>query len=193
LWDEAYAPDRSRIVTTKEDVQRAEPGGCACPTLASSPGPLVPLDVDQGRIVAGGDNETWLLDATGKRLLSLPASPLAAQLSGSDLVLLVQGELRDYDATTGAPRHAWPLPDVPSGRDCDTPDGCYVTPPLALEDAAHGLVTYVFDGQVRLRRLAEGAGATVAAGTHSRFMETGLVYAEGRSLHLVPFDRLPLR
>jgi hypothetical protein len=40
---------------------------------------------------------------------------------------------------------------------------------------------------------ADGADADVAQGTISRFMDEGLVYADGSRLHLVPFSRLPLR
>ncbi len=183
------------VVTTSENVERAGPGGCPCPTIASSPGPLASLDVDGGRIVAGGDNATWLLDSNGSWLLTLPVSPLAAQLSGSDLVVFVRGELRDYDAGSGALRHVWPLPDVASGRECATPnlDRCNSPTALVLEDAARGLVTYLLDGQVHLLRLADGADTTVAAGTRARFMGAGLVYADGASLQLIPFARLPLR
>jgi len=32
----------------------------------------------------------------------------------------------------------------------------------------------------------------VGAGTLARFMDAGLVYADGARLHVVPYDRLPL-
>ncbi len=181
----------SRIVSSSE-VLGAAPGGRPCPTIASSPRTLVPLDVDGGRVVVGADNETWLLDATGSRLLTLPVSPLAAQLSGSDLVILVQGELRDYDASSAALRHAWPLPNVGSGRECGTPNGvtCTGRPRLLLEDAARGLVTYILDGQVHRLRLADGVDTTVGAGTLARFTDECLVYASGNELRLVPFASL---
>ena len=70
--------------------------------LGSSPGPLVPADVDEGRIVAFGDNQTLLLDRTGATILSIPISVAAAQLAGSDLVLVRRGALLHYDARTGA-------------------------------------------------------------------------------------------
>jgi len=193
--------------TVDQTIERADPDSCAwssdpgarrpCPTIATSPGPLVPFDVNDGRIVAGGENATVLFDSNGKQLLSIPVSPLAAQLSGSDVVVLVQGELRDYDASTGALLHAWPLPDVQSGGECGSPhDGAWecrgVQPRLLLEDAARGLVTYVLDGQVHLLRLSDGVDAVVAAGMLARFMDAGLVYADGARLHLVPNNQLPL-
>ena len=128
---------------------RADPGGCPCQTIASSPGPLTPFDVDAGRIVAGGDNATWLLDANGTRLLTLPVPPRAAQLSGNDLVVLVPGELRDYDARSGGELHAWPLPDVSSGPECATPNQirCSSRPRLMLDDAARGLASTFSTGR----------------------------------------------
>jgi hypothetical protein len=62
-----------------------------------------------------------------------------------------------------------------------------------LQDAARGLVTHVLDGQVHLLRLSDGADAEVAQGSLARFTSSGLVYADGPRLRLVPFDRLPLR
>jgi hypothetical protein len=62
-----------------------------------------------------------------------------------------------------------------------------------LEDAARGLVVYVVDERVHLLRLVDGADAVVVQGSHARFMDAGLVYADGSRLRLVPFDRLPLR
>ena len=64
---------------------------------------------------------------------------------------------------------------------------------VRLEDAARGLAAYVLDGQVRLLRLADGTDAIVAPGTSARFIDAGLVYADGSRLRLVPFDRLTLR
>jgi hypothetical protein len=86
------------------------------------------------------------------------------------------------------------LPDVPSGQTCGSLNvsRCQ-TPELSLEDVARGLVTYVLDERVHVLRLADGADAVVARATLARFMDSGLVYADGSRLHLVPFDRLPLR
>jgi hypothetical protein len=164
--------------------------------IAKTPGPLVPFDVDAGRIVAGGNNATVLYDASGTQLLSVPVSPLAAQLSGSDLVILVRGQLLVYDAVTGARLHAWPVPDVPSGAECGSIYSgtweCRGTE-LILEDAAHGLAAYVVDGQVHVIQLQNGTDMTIGKGSIARFVDAGLVYADGARIQLIPFDQLPLR
>jgi hypothetical protein len=168
-----------------------------CQALRTEPGPLRPLDTDGTRIVASGDNATLVLDADGRELLSLPVSTPAAQLDGSNLVLLLPGELRVYDTASGALLHTWPLPDVSSGADCRLP-GCNA-PRLRLEDAARGLVAYILDGTLHLLRLADGADAIVHDGTAAQFGDTGLFYAydarlpwRGR-IRFVRYDRLPLR
>ena len=176
--------------TAAQSIHRVGVAGCPCPAIASSPGPYVPADVDADRLVVYGENETHVLDAEGRQLLSLPVSPAAAQLSAANLVLLLRGQLRVYDAASGALRATWPLPNVPSGAPCDLRCGAAR---LLLQDVAGGLAAYVLDGQVHLLRLADGADAVVAGGTLARFMDAGLVYADGFRLHLVPFDRLPLR
>jgi hypothetical protein len=108
--------------------------------------------------------------------------------------VLVPGELRDYDADSGTLLRRWPLSDAPSGSDCrpGIPFSC-TDSQLRLQDAARGLVAYILDNQVHLLRLADGKDVVIAAGIHARFMNAGLVYAEGPRLHLVPFDLLPLR
>ena len=195
-WNEVLAPDRVTVVTTAQEIRRALPAGCPCPAIGSTPGPLAPFDVDGGRVAAGGDNETWLVDGAGTRLLALPVSARAAQLSGRDLVVMRSGELRHYDAVTGALLQTWPLPGVTVGPECASPNvsRCHADrAQLVLEDAARGLVAYVLDGQVHELRLTDGADAVVVTGTLARFVEAGLVYVDGTRLQLVPFDRLPLR
>jgi len=194
-WSEDCPPGCSstRFVTTQQQVHRVAAEGCPCPVLASSPGPLIPADVDAGRVVAYGENDTLVLDGDGRQLLSIRVSPVAAQLSGPDLALVLRGEIRHYHAATGALLHAWPIPDVPAGV-CEL--RCFPTgqvPRLFVKDLARGLVAYVLDGRVHVLRLADGADAVVARGTLARFMDAGLVYADGTRIHLVPFDRLPLR
>jgi hypothetical protein len=178
----------------QQTVDRVEPGGCPCPALSSSPGPYTPLDVDAGRIVVSGRNETRILAADGTVLLSLPVPTLAAQLSGDDLVLAAGSELRVYDAVTGSLRATWPLPGQPAGHDCDLfgDPSCFPTARLTLGGLARGLAAYVFDGQVHLLRLADGADRIVAAGTLPRFFDAGLVYADGARIRLVPYASLPL-
>jgi Tol biopolymer transport system component len=179
-----------RIVTTEQTVHRIGPDGCPCASVATSPGPLISADVDDDRIVVYGDNETLLLDRNGMARLSIPFSPRAAQLADRDLVLLDRGELRHYDADSGAHEHTWPLPDVASGAPSGWPRN-HGLPRLVLQDAARGLVAYVLDGDVHVLRLADGADTVVAQGTAAGFMDSGLVYAEGTRLHYVPFGRLP--
>jgi Tol biopolymer transport system component len=191
-WTEVREPAPIERRTTRQAILRVGAGGCPCPEIASSPGPLVPYDVDAGRVVAGGDNATVVYDANGAELLVVPVSPLAAQLDGSDLVVLRRGELRAYDAATGALRHVWSVPDVPSGAECERL-GCSQAPRLVLADAARGLVAYVLDGTVHLLRLADGADATVAPASTARFVGSGLVVADGPRLRLLGFERLPLR
>jgi Tol biopolymer transport system component len=182
--------------TLEQEIHRVDPDGCPCPVVATSPGPLVPFDADAGRIVAGGTNATVVLDTSGAQLMSVPVSPLAAQLSGSDLVVLVRGRLLVYDAATGARLHDWPLPDVPSGGECGSPHtGTWEcrTAALLLEDAARGLATYVLDGQLHILRLSDGADRLIGAASLARFMDAGLVYADGARIRLVPFAQLALQ
>jgi hypothetical protein len=177
-----------------QTIQRLQPGGCPCPALSSSPGPYTPLDVDRSRIVVSGENETRILAADGTILLSLPVPTLAAQLDGSALVLAVGNELRLYDAASGALRATWPLPAQPAGHNCDLygDPTCGGSGRLMLEDVARGLAVYVLDGEVHLVRLRDGADRVAGVGTLARFMDAGLVYADGARIRMTPFGRLPL-
>jgi hypothetical protein len=49
---------------------------------------------------------------------------------------------------------------------------------------------YVLDDQVHLLRLADGRDTTIGPGTYARFMNAGLVYADGARIHLVPYEQL---
>jgi WD40 repeat protein len=191
-WEEPIPDSRVTCgIATNQRIYRVDASGCPCPKIATSPGPLLPADVDGGRIVAAGSNDTVVMDSTGARLMAVPVRALAAQLAGPDLVVLVQGQLRDYDAATGALTHAWPLPDVASGSPCGSPHpwGC-PSVRLELEDAARGLAAYVLDGEVHVVQLADGTDVTIGKGMSARFMDDGLVYADGADLHLVPYTTL---
>jgi hypothetical protein len=122
-------------------------------------------------VVAAGDNETWVLDREGAIITRVPDPLLAAQLSGSDLVVVRRGELRHYSVRAGELQHTWPLPDVTTGRGCAMPNmvRCRPSPRLLLQDLARRLVTYVLDGHVHLLRLADGTDAVVARGTLARY------------------------
>src|SRR5262249_48826348 len=43
-WDEANVLPAPPFRVTKQTIMRAEPNGCPCPALATTPGPLVPFD-----------------------------------------------------------------------------------------------------------------------------------------------------
>jgi hypothetical protein len=208
-WEARGVIRQTRSV--RQWIHRVESGGCPCPVIAEGPGRLEPLDVDARRIVVQDGESTAILDANGTRLLSLPVFPLAAQLSGNHLLILVPRELRDYDATTGALLRARPFGPIVLGRECQGwfDPGCFVglgdgricditgfftldcgVPDWRLEDVARGLVTYVIDGKVHVLRLSDDADTMVGYGTLSRFTSSGLVYADGARLHFVPFDGL---
>jgi hypothetical protein len=174
-------------------------GSARCQPLRVEPGPLRPLDVDAGRIVASGDNATVILDADGGQLISIPVSTAAAQLAGSDLVVLVPGALRVYDATTGELLHSWPLPDISFGGFCGLLPWQCGSPRLLLEGAARGLAVYLLDGKLHLLRLRDGADAVVADATAAQLDDSGLFYTyrttgtwPGR-IRFVPFNELPLQ
>jgi hypothetical protein len=190
-WSERVQPgDSTKFVTTHESVLRVGGVGCPCPEVASSPGPLIPADIDAGRIVAYGERATLVLDREGRVQMSVPVAPTAAQLSENDLTVLLPGELRDYDARAGTLLHRWPLPDVPNGRNCWL--RC-ANNPLVLEDADHGLVVYTLNGDLYLLRLVDGADRVLARASLARFMDAGLVYADGSRLWIIPYAKLPLR
>jgi len=195
-WKHRYA-NGTRVID-QQSVERVEPGGCPCSAISGTPGPYAPLDVDRGRIVVSGTNETRLLAADGTVLLSVPVPTLAAQLSGSQLVIAAGKQLQVYDAGTGGLTASWPLPASPVGHDCDLyadPSCDYGSPQtqVTLEDVAHGLAIYVHAGQIHLLRLSDGADRVVAYGMLARFITEGLVYADGARIWSTPSDRLPLQ
>jgi hypothetical protein len=192
-WKLHYA-NGTRVID-QQSIERVDPGGCPCNVISATPGPYAPLDVDQGRIVVSGTNETRLLAGDGAVLLSVPVPTLAAQLSGSQLVIAAGKELRVYDAGTGGLTASWPLPASPVGHDCDSyadPTCSYGTQ-VTFEDVAHGLAVYVHAGQIHLLRLSDGADRLVAYGTLARFTTDGLVYADGARIWSRPNDGLPLQ
>lgn len=178
-------------------------GTPAPPCVKLSEGPVVPLAIDDSRVVvrtAGG--AVVVLDANGRELLSLAfgaSEETAAAITGSDLVVLVAGALRDYDAATGKLLHEWTVPRVTIGGFCGIFFERCGTPTLRLADAARGLAAYILDGQLHLLRLRDGADVVVAHATAAQLEAAGLFYAHegaypyvGR-VRFVPFDRLPLQ
>jgi hypothetical protein len=65
--------------------------------------------------------------------------------------------------------------------------------PLPRHLFTHGLAAYIYNGQVHLLRLSDGADRIVGYGTLARFMNAGLVYADGARIQLTPYNQLPLR
>jgi hypothetical protein len=189
--------DGTRVVD-RQTIERVGPTGCPGTAISTSPGPYAPLDVDAGRIVVSGSNETRILAGDGTTLLSLAVPTLAAQLDASQLVLATGNELRVYDAQTGALDHSWPLGEGPVGHDCDlfgdpNCDNGHPTPPITLEDVSHGLAAYIDAGRVHLLRLSDGTDAVVGDGTLARFTADGLAYADGARVRLSPYNELPLQ
>jgi hypothetical protein len=173
-----------------QTIHRVGPQGCPCPVIASSAGMLVPADVNNSRILAYGRNETWLLDRDGNRLLTLNIGPLGAQLWGNELVLLLQGQLRVYDARTGALLRTLPLPDVPSrGHECEL--RCRLQGRLMLEDVGHGKAFYLLDGRLHSLDLVLGSDRVLASATAARVTDDGLVYADGSRLFTLSKRFLP--
>jgi hypothetical protein len=185
-------------------------GSCTRSGVALSPpceqldaGPVVPLAVDETRIVVRrGDASLALLGSDGHELFSLPFRPglsLGASLAGSDLVVRVQGALRDVDAVTGTRLRTWPLPDVPTAGVCGVELARCGSPRRQFEGAASGLACYMLDGRIHLLRLRDGADVAVADATTAELDDAGLSYAyrtTGRwpgRIRFVSFGRMPLQ
>src|SRR5919109_712772 len=181
---------------TPESVWRLD--GARAVQITSSQDDLQPLAVDRHRVVARRlDGTLELLDLDGGVLRTFDVPALAAEFAGDDLVLLVQGALRDYSASSGELLHAWPLPEVASSGRCRS----YPCPAvrLILEDAARGVAVYTLDHVVHLLRLRDGVDRTVPGATAAELTDAGLFYAytgdepwPGR-IRFVPFYELPLR
>jgi WD40 repeat protein len=138
-------------------------------------------DVDDGRLVVSGGGLVRILNPDGSLLLTLPLEPLHAALSGDDLVVQLDGELRDYSATTGMLLHSWPL-----AASTQQALGS------ALQDVARGLAVYTADGQLHLLRLSDGSDTIIGAADLARFADSGLVVAAGTRIQLVAYGKLPL-
>jgi hypothetical protein len=153
--------------------------------------PLAALDTDGAHIAALRYDNLVLLDTSGADVATLGVRAAGAQLLGDEVVVLVPNELRVY-STSGALRRSWTIPTTSVGRDCRyySEPHCPWQVELTLQDAARGLAAYVFDGEVHVLRLADGRDALVGHGTEARFMDDGLVYADGARVRLVPWASL---
>jgi Tol biopolymer transport system component len=171
--------------------------GAAPVQVARAPDDLRPLAADEGRIVAQRvDGSLELLDLEGGVLRTFDVPALGAVLADGDLVVLVQGQLRDYSTATGVLLHAWPLPDVPSAGACRLLRCPGIR--LTLDAAATGVAVYTLDGVVHLLRLDDGEDKTVPGATAAALTGAGLFYSylgdepwPGR-IRFVPFNELPL-
>ena len=172
--------------------------------VAETDGPLAPLDVDGGRIVAlRGENTIELLDQAGSTLRAFTptAAPLAAVLSGRALAVLVQGALEVYDTETGVLTHTWPLPNVPSGGRCTNLGDGFRCPQVRLQliAANAGLALYLLDGKAHLLSLRDGRDVTVDRAVAADLTSEGLFYTFRTSgpyhsrVRFVPSAKLPLK
>jgi hypothetical protein len=186
-WTSALTNGVVPSAVTTEAVHLVGPSGCPCPVLATNAdGALVPLAVDEGRVLVASGDELELLSASGGLLLNLPVAAADGALSGTELVATVGSELRVYDATTGMLDHAWPLPEAATPR-CRAPR-CASLPPTGtlLVGTAHGEAAYIADGVLHLIQLQSGAEIFATRSNAAALFDGGLAYASGDELHILP-------
>jgi hypothetical protein len=169
-----------------------------CQLLATSSAALRPLSVDSGRVALlkpGGTLD--VVGANGAPVRTFANSTLTgAELMGGRLLMLVPGEIREYNVRTGALVRTRPLPNVTSAGACGMPP-CPVVA-LRLVDAKRGLVAYIQSGKLHLLRLRDGRHRIVHRATDARFGDDGLFYAYTAAapwvsrIRFVPWRALPL-
>jgi hypothetical protein len=195
------------IVTT-QSIYRVDSTACPCPAIASVPALGEPVDVDGRHVLvaqAFWPDGTWgsrtrslaVLDRSGTEILSLPIDAGAAQLAGRDLVAAVGSSLVDFDTATGQLLQSWPVSSEEPARDClfwAGPDCIGLVngepPHYVLQDAARGLAAYTLDGKLHVLRLADGEDSIVGYAKEARFVDSGLVYADGSRIHVRSFGQL---
>jgi hypothetical protein len=188
LWQGRFVwqPTEERIVTSQQ-IRRVGGG-----LIAAREGPLIPLDVDRGRIAVSRGNTFQVIDERGTELWSVAVAPTTAAFAGDELALIRQGEAQRYAAATGHFLGSRALPAVTTTRPCKTPFNTWCgAGQLTIQDGARGLVAYVLAGRVHVLRLADGADLDVGSGAMARFFDGGLVVAEGPRLRVIPFSVLP--
>jgi hypothetical protein len=151
-----------------------------CTQIGTAPSLVGAISADSGRLaLLRSDGSLTVVGSSGSVVSVYSAGlwgpTLAAELSGNDLVVLTQGSLRHFDATTGLVQHTWPVANVASGGICRRLP-C-PTQLLTLEDTAGGLAAYTLQGAVHVLRLSDGRDVVVGAGTRAQFVASGLVYA----------------
>src|SRR5262249_46844252 len=145
--------------------------------IASSDGELTPLAVDGDRVLVNeGAGTLAILGSTGTELVKVTAPGMTeATLQGSALVVHAGQALFDYDSTTGALLHEWPL-------QADS----------ALADVQDGTALVVTSANLELIRLSDGQEAVVTPPGerpfHAQLEPPGLFYS-----YSVPDSQQPAR
>jgi hypothetical protein len=181
--------------------------GTSATQISASAGALIPLSADAGRVLVYHENGALEIDRNdGSQVVSFTVGPplraadgsyppIAGCLEGNDAVVLENGILADYNATTGAllGTHLLPL---------GTLDGC-----------ANGIAATASTNAITLTRLADGANATITAGdldsprsdappnlpVAAQLNTTGLFYSWNTNdpaypghVTYIPYNQLPL-
>jgi hypothetical protein len=167
--------------------------------ILSGPGEHAPLALDAGRIaVRTHATALDLIDLDGHDLLSIPvgAPVLQAALAQNDLIVLVPGALRVYNADTGDLTHSWPLPAAVVGTCKFSITSC--TPDVNLIGTASGRAAYLLHGKVYIVRLSDGATAETVDAALAQLTSAGLFFSfvgaapwPGR-IRFIPANELPL-
>jgi hypothetical protein len=84
------------------------------------------------------------------------------------------------------------MPNVTVGRDCHfySEPHCPTDAQLKLQDAARGLAAYTLDGRLHVLHLGSGSDSVVGYADRARFMNAGLVYADGARINVISYSRL---
>jgi hypothetical protein len=83
-------------------------------------------------------------------------------------------------------------PSGTTGRDCfyyNEPH-CPYDAAVKLQDAAHGLVAITVNDELHILDVSNGADRSIGHATEARFMDTGLVFADGARVHFIPYSGL---
>ena len=196
VWHTSFDASAGTRITT-ETLFRATSNSCPCTAIAyaaapSSVAPLVALDTDGSNVTALRYGSLVVLNSSGSDLLTSGLHAGGAQIMGTELIILVEGQLQDYDLSTGAFRSAWTMPNVTVGRDCHfySEPHCPTDAELKLQDAARGLVAYTLSGQLHVLHVGSGSDSIVGYADRARFMDAGLVYSDGARMNVISYSRL---
>ena len=198
-WQSARNPATSHYDVIQQSIVRASAAGCPCTTLRTDPGPLIIDDVDADHVVAHGNNGLLVLDGNGAQLSFIAIKPAAAALSGANLVMLVQGELRDYDWSSGHPD-----PQLASTQRFYRA-GLPLRNRLRLPRRGHSRAAAPTPRRRPRAHRLHPQRPSPPPPPHRRqrrhcrpgplcpLHEQRLVYSYGSRIHLVPYDQLPMR